>query len=205
MIEEVLAFWFGEPAKSTEDYGKKMRRWFMGGAELDVEIRRRFTALVERALAGELDDWARTVPGRLALILVIDQFARSVYRDRAEAFAGDARAAQLAVEAQALHLDRGLPVERRHFLMLPLLHAEDLALQDRFAVAMREIHDAAEPWQQPMLAMGLEQSQKYREVIARFGRFPHRNEALGRPSTPEETAFLVDWKAKMAPSGAKDL
>lgn len=92
MIEEVLAFWFGEPATTADDYGRKIRRWFMGGPALDSEIRDRFGALVERALAGELDDWTNTAHGRLALILVLDQFTRSIHRNDPKQYAGDARA-----------------------------------------------------------------------------------------------------------------
>lgn len=202
MIDEVLAFWFGEPAKTREEYATKMKRWFQGGPALDAEIRERFTKLVERGLAGELDSWAETIEGRLALILVIDQFPRSIYRDEPRGFAGDDQAQALAMEAQDQGLDKALPVERRHFLLLPLLHAEDLGRQDRFAVAIRALHEEAADFQQPVLHMAVEQSEKYRDVIAKFGRFPHRNEALGRPSTPEEQAFLVDWKAQAAP---KDL
>lgn len=205
VIDDVLAFWFGQPPTTTDEYGQQTRRWYMGGPTLDAEIREKFGPLVDRAVRGELDDWAETVRGRLALILLIDQFTRSIYRNDARMYAGDHRAQQLATEALDSGLERELRREQRNFVIMPLLHAEDLALQERAAAAMQALHDEAEPWQQPILMMGIEQSRKYRDVIARFGRFPHRNKILGRPNTPEEAAFLADWEAKQPPSGAKAL
>jgi uncharacterized protein (DUF924 family) len=204
MIEEVLGFWFGAPATTAEEYGKKVKRWYMGGAALDAEIRAQFGALVERGLAGELDDWAQTIRGRLALILVLDQFPRSVYRNDPKSYAGDDKAQRLAVEALDAGLD-GLDIEQRNFVIMPLMHAESLALQERTVVELEALHAAAPAWQKPGLQMGVEQAHKYRDIIARFGRFPHRNAVLGRTSTQEEAQFLVDWEAKMRPSGAKDL
>ncbi|HEX5058816.1 MAG TPA: DUF924 family protein [Kofleriaceae bacterium] len=205
MIDDVLAFWFGEPATTTEEYGRKIRRWYMGGPALDAEIRDRFGALVERALAGELADWTQTTRGRLALILLLDQFTRAMYRNDPKTYAGDARAQALAVEAFDRGIDRELSVEERQFLIMPLTHAENLALQERSAATMAALNADAANFQKGPLSMGLEQTRKYRDLIARFGRFPHRNKVLGRTNTPEEDAFLVDWEAKMRPSGADKL
>jgi uncharacterized protein (DUF924 family) len=205
MIDDVLAFWFGEPATTAEEHGRKMRRWFMGGPEFDAEIRERFAPLVERALAGELDDWAQTPRGRLALILLLDQFPRSIYRNDPRAFSGDTRAQALSVEAVDRGLDRELSIEERQFLTMPLLHAEKLELQERGVAAVGQIDADATGIKKQFTAMGVDQSRKYRDIIARFGRFPHRNAVLGRTSTPEEQAFLVDWDQKMAPKGADKL
>jgi uncharacterized protein (DUF924 family) len=177
----------------------------MGGPALDAEIHEKFAPLVERALAGELDDWAQTIAGRLALVLLLDQFTRSVYRNDPKSYAGDDKAQALALDALNHGLAQELPVEQRHFLIMPLLHAENIVHQERSVIEMQKLFDEAAPFQQEMLKMGLEQSRKYRDLIARFGRFPHRNAVLGRTSTKEEEAFLVDWEAKMRPSGAKDL
>ncbi len=205
MIDEVLGFWFGAPATTTEEYGQKMKRWYMGGPVLDAEIRAQFTGTVERALAGELDDWAKTLRGRLALVIALDQFPRSVYRDDPRSYAGDDRAQVLGLEALDCGLAKELPVEQRHFMIMPLMHAENVVLQERCVIEMEALFAEATDWQQAMLKMGVEQSRKYRDIIGRFGRFPHRNALLGRTSTKEEEAFLVDWQAKMAPSGAKEL
>jgi uncharacterized protein (DUF924 family) len=205
MVDEVLAFWFGERATTSEEFLRKIRRWFMGGPALDAEIRDRFASLVEQALAGELDDWSRTARGRLALILLLDQFTRSIYRDDPRMYAGDARAQALSTDALDRGMDRELPTEERHFLMMPLVHAEDLALQDRSVATVEALIADAPDCQQAALAMAIEQSRKYRDVIARFGRFPHRNAILGRTSTPEEQHFLADWEQKSRPQGTDKL
>lgn len=198
--QEVHEFWFGrEAAKEPAALRAKLSRWYQGGPALDDLIRKKFGADVEKALAGDLDAWAATPQGRIALIILLDQFPRSIFRDTARAFAGDAQAQRLALEA----LDSVLLYshEERQFLLMPLLHAEDPALQET-AVAEMEAHvEAAPPELRELYSMGVEQAKKYRDVIARFGRFPHRNAALGRASTPEEVEFLKDWAQKQAPSG----
>jgi len=205
MIEDVLELWFGKPATTTEEYGKKIRRWFMGGPALDAELRERFGSLVERAIAGELDAWATTPRGRLALIVVLDQFTRSIFRDTPRMYAGDAKAQALALDGLDRGFDEQLGFEERQFLGMPLAHAEDLALQERSVTEMNELVADAADFHKPLIAMGVEQSRKYRDLIAKFGRFPHRNKLLGRTNTPEEEAFLVDVEAKMRPAGANDL
>lgn len=199
--DEVHAFWLGEPAEEPAALRAKLQRWYESGAALDDLIRKRFGALVEQAVAGELDGWAATPRGRIALILLLDQFARSIHRDSPRAFAGDAKAQQLTMEA----LDSVLlyTPEERQFLIMPLLHAEDLALQETGVHEMEDHVDAAPEPLRPLYAMGLEQSRKYRAVIAQFGRFPHRNAALGRTSTPEEEEFLEDWAERQPPSGMR--
>ena len=150
-------------------------------------------------MRGELDSWAATPRGRIALIILIDQFTRSIYRDSPRAFAGDVRAQQLSLDGLATPY----PHEERQFLLMPLLHAEDLKLQ-QLGLDEIEKHVASAPeLLRPMFAMGLEQSRKYLDVIARFGRFPHRNAALGRTSTPEEQQFLRDWSERQPPSGMR--
>lgn len=205
MIDEVLGFWFGAGAADADAYGRQIRRWFMGGPALDAEIRARFGDLVERALAGELDGWTATPRGRLALILVLDQFTRSIYRDDPRTYAGDAKAQALAAEAYAQGVDRELGIEERHFLLMPFMHAEDLGLQERAIALVDAVAADAPSWRRPLLAMAQEQARKYRDTIARFGRFPHRNRILGRANTADEEAFLVEWEARMRPSGAADL
>jgi uncharacterized protein (DUF924 family) len=205
VIDEVLEFWFEKPATTAEAYGRKIRRWYMGGPTLDAEIRQRFASLVERALVGELDEWASTPRGRLALILLLDQFTRSIFRNDERTYAGDTKAQVLAVEAVDRGLDRDLSIEERQFLIMPLLHAENLSLQERAVAEMDRIVADAADFQKGTVSMGIEQARKYRDIIARFGRFPHRNQILGRQSTEEEKAFLVGWEEKMKPKGADTL
>ena len=202
--DDILAYWFeGAPAADAAALKRKMQRWYMGGPGLDAEIKERFGADVERALSGELDDWAGTPRGRLALVLLLDQFTRNVYRETAQAYAGDAKAQALATEAFDQGLDRDLDLEMRQFLMMPLVHAEDLTLQERACQLMAALVEEAPVELRPAYGMGIEQTRKYRDVISRFGRFPHRNGVLGRTSTPEEKAFLRDWGDKMAPSAMR--
>jgi uncharacterized protein (DUF924 family) len=198
--DDVLAYWLGVPATNADELKLQMRRWYQGGEEMDRAIAADFTHDTEQALAGALDGWAADPHGRVALILLLDQFARSLYRDTPKAYAGDPAAQRLCVEALDRGLEANLAIAERNFLIMPLLHAEELALQERGISEMDRFVAAAPPALQPIYAMGIEQSRKYRDVIARFGRFPHRNAVLGRTSTPEELDFLRDWSAKQPPT-----
>lgn len=190
-VDDVLDFWFREPAGADEV--TRVRRWFQGGPEMDAEVTRRFGRTVEAALAGELDGWARTPRGRLALVLVLDQLTRNHFRGDARTHEGDPRAQRLSLEAFEQGLDRELGYYERMFLCMPLLHAEDLEIQHRQDAIARRIVAEAPPERAKAAGMFLEQSEKYTGVVSRFGRFPHRNALLGRTSTPEEEAFLANW------------
>lgn len=179
---DVLAFWFG--AGDAVD-----PRWFNGGEAFDREIGRRFGDTIAAALAGALDGWAATRDGALALIVVLDQFTRNVHRGTPGAFAGDARALALAQRLVERGDDRDLPPLRRWFAYMPLEHAEDLAVQDR-CVALFEALLADAGAHHEALAGALDYARRHRDVVARFGRFPHRNEILARASTPAELEFL---------------
>ena len=196
-----LEFWFGEPAQDEATLRAKLRRWFTGGPDLDRLIHDRFGYLVEQALAGLLNHWACTPRRRLALIVLLDQATRNLYRGTALAFAGDGHALRLALEA----LDRGLgpeySLEERIFLHSPLVHAEDRGLLSRAVALTVRMVQAAPPALRPAYEMGLHQIRKYEAIIYRFGRFPHRNQVLGRKSTPEERAFLLDESHHQPPAG----
>jgi uncharacterized protein (DUF924 family) len=187
--EEILTFWFGGPGDGKSP-GERARLWFRGDPEVDREIRDRFGADLERAIRGELADWAGTPRGRLALIVLLDQFSRNIHRGTPGAFAQDAAARALAVEGLDAGMDATLSPAEQMFFVLPLGHAEDLALQER-GVRYCEEWAKAMPASQQALAQGaLGQARRHRDVIARFGRFPTRNEVLGRASTPEERAYV---------------
>jgi uncharacterized protein (DUF924 family) len=189
--DAVLEYWLGAPALDEPGLIAKIRRWFSGGKTVDDEIRARFGDLVPRALAGELDEWAETPRGRRALIIVIDQFTRNLARNTPAAYAGDAKALQLALEALDRNDHIGLGFEELLFLAMPLEHAESLALHDRnVALLEKFVRRAPRDWV-PIYERVLAHPRGYRDQIARFGRFPHRNAVLGRPSTPEEQAFLA--------------
>jgi uncharacterized protein (DUF924 family) len=181
-VGEVLDFWFGPP----ETRGRARAEWFRKDAHFDSEIRRRFLALHASAALGEREAWRGEPRALLALVIVLDQFSRNLYRGDARAFAQDAHALACSREAMARGDDAGLlPVERQ-FLYLPFEHSEELADQDRAVELMRSLDRFEE-------TRGLEEwAERHRVIIRRFGRFPHRNAALGRASTREETEFLKE-------------
>lgn len=171
MIEEVLSFWF-------EENGPK--QWWTRDPRFDAEIRSRFGTLHGRAVLGELHDWRDTPEGRLAEVIVLDQFSRNLYRDDARAFAADGMALALAQEAVRVGADQAVPPVERQFFYMPYQHSES-----------RQIHeDAMALFERLEEPEGLDYERRHKAIIDRFGRYPHRNEVLGRPSTDEEVAFL---------------
>ncbi|HUT47800.1 MAG TPA: DUF924 family protein [Alphaproteobacteria bacterium] len=169
---DIIDFWFAEGAEE---------KWFHPPPEFDAAIVERFSAAYEDAAAGRLAGWEATPEGALALVIMLDQFPRNMFRESAQAFAADALARAVAERAIAAGHDLAVPVERRVFFYMPFEHAEDLALQDRCCALVRERCD---------LGGYVDFADRHRAVIARFGRFPHRNTVLGRESTPEEIEYL---------------
>lgn len=184
--EEILRFWFGEPPLKPRG-----KLWWQGGEGADETIRNRFGDLVEQALDGALDHWADTPRGALALVILLDQFTRNSYRGTGKAFAGDPMARGIVDEALWAGVDRELHPLERSFFYLPLEHAESLATQDRAIAAFRDLLEEAPAEYADYLRSNLDYARQHREVIARFGRFPHRNKALGRESTEAEAAYLA--------------
>ena len=181
--QAVLDFWFLPP--DNPGYGQSRAEWFRKDEAFDARIAERFGALIDDALAGGLRAWEATPHGALARLIVLDQLTRNVHRGTPRAFAGDAQALALAQSLTEQGLDQQLPPMLRAFAYLPFEHAEDLAMQAR-AVELFQLLSQAQPGFESML----DSAQRHQEVIARFGRFPHRNAILGRPSTPQEVAFL---------------
>jgi len=178
----VLEFWFG--ARTDPRWGQERREWFRKDAAFDAQVRTRFGALIEQGLRAELDEW--TGPwGTLAHIILLDQFPRHVHRGDPRAFAGDALALALARQMVARRDDEALPATPRVFAYMPFEHAEDLAMQNE-AVRLFSALAAVDP----ASASSRDYAERHQAVIARFGRFPHRNAVLGRASTPEEVEFL---------------
>lgn len=173
-IAKVLDFWFRELAPAD---------WFNAGEALDATVRARFGVLHERAIAGGLADWAQSARGRLALVLVLDQFSRHIHRGTAKAFAADPHAQELVLDGIAAGMDEALGLSERHFFYMPLMHAEDPALQRRSIEEFTKLRD--------FLDNVLEFARSHAADIAEFGRFPYRNEALGRTSTEAEKALLA--------------
>lgn len=188
----LLDFWFGPLDADGLPDRERVARWFEGDAAFDAEIRRRFLELVEDALAGGLGAWEATPRQALALVLALDQLPRNLFRGSSRAFSGDARALVLARQVVAAGwAERLLPVERT-FLYLPFEHAEVLTEQERCCALFRELADGCAAASRPLVEAGLAYAERHRVVIERFGRFPARNAALGRPSTRAELAFLAE-------------
>jgi uncharacterized protein (DUF924 family) len=190
--EEVLSYWFPEGFidADPETRRRQAKRWMAGGPEVDKEITERFGETLEQARRGELDHWADTARGRLALIVVLDQFSRNVYRGSPLSYAQDEKALRLALEGIDLGMDRELTAPERFFFWLPLGHSEELALQER-SVSHAEEEAANVPSHRRAGAeFEVSQAKAARDVIAHFGRHPHRNEILGRESTLEELEYL---------------
>jgi len=168
---DVLHFWFDQ---STP------QQWFQKDDAFDASIRDRFAALHARAAQGELWDWRATSAGRLAEVIVLDQFSRNLHRGDALAFAHDSMALVLAQECVAQRLDAELPPERRAFIYMPFMHSESLRVQDESVRLFTALGNAN----------NLDFAHRHQVIVARFGRFPHRNQVLDRASSPQERAFL---------------
>lgn len=169
---DVLEFWWeAGPAK-----------WFAGGEAFDTLCRERFGEAIEAAKAGAFDSWLETADGCLALLLLLDQMSRNVFRGSAEAFAADPKALSIAEHALEKGFDRAFPKDARGFFYMPFEHAEDIAHQERSVDLMRRLGDK-ELYHYALIHM---------DVIRRFGRFPHRNDVLGRKTTAAEQAYLDD-------------
>jgi uncharacterized protein (DUF924 family) len=202
--EAILAFWFGEAASDPAQASARETRWFGASAEVDAQIRERFASAVEAAAQGELDGWLDAPRSALALVLLLDQFPRNLWRGTARAFAHDAKARPVAQEALARgHLRRLAPVEQA-FLLLPLQHSEDLEHQQESVRQSREIAEAAPAAWRPLLTHYLRFAEQHLELIERFGRFPHRNRALGRDPSPEEEAYLRSGGASFGQGAQPD-
>lgn len=180
----LIDFWFGRPGVPSRFEQREV--WFKVDPGFDAQCREQFGALRERAAAGDCADWTLEAEPCLALILLLDQFPRNLFRGRAQAFATDAQARDAARAALGRGFDRSLPASWRQFVHLPFEHSEDLADQEV------SVKLAAVLARDPAFAPALDYAQRHHAIIARFGRFPHRNAALGRTSTPEEDAFLKE-------------
>ena len=190
--DAVLQFWFGELDGQGLPDPAVAARWFQGGPDFDEQVRDRFGAVVEEALAGGLGGWHDSPPHLLALVIVLDQLPRNLFRGDARSYAGDPAALGLARDAvDAGWARRLLPVERS-FLYLPFEHSESTADQQRSCELFRELLDDAPPAGRALFESALAWAERHRAAIERFGRFPARNAPLGRESTAEELAYLAE-------------
>ena len=173
--QKIIDFWFKEIDS---------KRHFQKDSEFDEEIRKRFGGIHEQAAAGELWRWRETIQGRLAEIIILDQFSRNMYREQAKAFSTDGMALVLAQEALLTKEVDKLSTEQRSFLYMPFMHSESKDIH----------HIAIELFAEEGMEDSLDYEKRHRKIISKFGRYPHRNKALGRESTPEEIEFMKNHK-----------
>ena len=188
-------FWFGPLPLSAEGLNRRVRFWFGGDTarqreQRDTHIRERFGALLDRAAAGELAAWGDGPRRRLSLIILLDQFPRHMFRGDARAFAYDEQALSLTLSGMQSAADAALDVVERLFFYMPMQHAESRDAQDESVAAYRRLLDETKNEPREPFAAALRSAENHRAIIERFGRFPHRNRALDRESTAEETRWL---------------
>jgi len=171
--------------------GKLAQMWFGKSADVDREVKERFAEMVQRAQSGQMDDWKQSPRGMLALIILLDQFPRHLFRNDPRSFAGDSLALAAAQAMRTARFDLELTPAERFVAYLPLMHAEDPAVQKVSRALYRELKDTCPDALRPALSKGSEMADLHAEIIERFGRYPHRNAVLSRTSTEEETAFLA--------------
>ena len=190
-FEAVLKFWFKEQQLSAPQIDGRMEVWFGGDAVFDEEITRNFSQDVEDASVGRLNHWASNPHGRLVLILLLDQFRRNIYRNKAEAFEKDPVALKLCVEGAMEKKDQGLSPIERVFFYMPLQHAESRKVQEKSCEIYNKLADAVSPTFRETFQTVAQFAELHADIVRQFGRFPHRNTLLGRESTPEEAVYLA--------------
>lgn len=173
---EIITLWFSEPGK---------KYWYNSTPEMDEELRGKYSDLFHAAMKGELNQWQDTPEGSLALIIVLDQFPLNMYRGNAESFSGESQSREVAAAAIEQGFDNVLTEEQKSFLYLPYMHSESLADQDR----------SVELFTQAGLTEGLKWAEHHRDIVRRFGRFPHRNDMLVREGTSEEEDYMSSEQA----------
>jgi uncharacterized protein (DUF924 family) len=188
-IDEILAVWFG---KGDVPSAEVRAQWWKKDPHFDALLRERFGALLDRGTRGELDGWANDAHGALALVILLDQFSRNIHRGTPRAFAADERALTTAKRAVQRGFDAVLPVYHRVFLYMPWMHSEDLDAQKECVRLFEKLAREVPPEVKPTVLGNVDFAKRHLEIVERFGRFPHRNVILGRSTTPEEEAFLLE-------------
>lgn len=189
-IDEICVFWLGESLSGPEAAYARRDWWYKGGPDVDNEIRSRFGGFVEQACEGRLADWQSTANGSFALVLLLDQFTRNIYRNTPDAYAGDAIAFSVMLHAIESGLDESLHQVARIWTYHPFHHSEEIDEQDRgLRMLNKLVGEVPEAWH-PYVNRSIWGWTRHRNIVAQFGRFPHRNKVLGRETTAEEAEFL---------------
>lgn len=185
-------FWFGAPGTPEARLTARLPLWFLKDGEADAAARREFAAWLDEYRSGQLESWRETPRGTLTLVVLLDQIPRNAFRGRPESFGYDADALSAALEAIARDWDRELSTLERLFLYLPVEHSEEPAMQRLSVAKFEALHESAPAELGEFTRLVLEYAHQHEKVITRFGRYPHRNDILGRPSTEAERAFLLE-------------
>ncbi len=193
--EDVVTFWFGDDPEAPL---ARQDQWWTPSDEFDAEVERRFAPTLRAADAGRLDHWREAPVSVLALVLVFDQFPRNIFRGSARAFAWDERALETTDHAIAEGLDEELSLVHRWFLYLPLMHAESIERQEQSVAIFEELRQEASQGSDVRAALdgAVEFAREHRDIVESYGRFPYRNQALGRESTDEEREYLEEGGAR---------
>jgi uncharacterized protein (DUF924 family) len=189
-IRSIHDFWFGSLGDDDSYSESLFGRWFQSGDEIDDQIRRDFGELVEAAGSGELAGWRESAEGALALVILLDQFTRNIFRGTGDMYKFDARAREIAEEAVTAGFDCLLHPVKAAFFYFPFEHAEDLEAQDKSVTLFRMLPRRVAEEHRGQYHGFIDYAIAHRDIVARFGRFPHRNELLGRETTPGEARFL---------------
>lgn len=184
----VLDYWLGDAALSPEHAKRRKKLWYRSNPDTDNEIRTNFSALYEQGIRGDLSEWRKTADGSLALVILLDQFSRHLHRAEPGAFAQDRLALEIAESCP--HPD-SLPLIAQAFLYHPYQHSEQLDVQKRSLKLFKALAETCDLLWQPMMENFYHHAKEHHDIVARFGRFPHRNKILGRDNTEEELAYLA--------------
>jgi len=190
-IDSILAFWFKERDLSAPQIDNRMDVWFSEDPVLDAEIEKEFADDVQRASEGAIDHWAHQPRGRLALILLLDQFRRNIYRNTAKAFEMDRAALKLCVEGAMEKQDRELTPIQKVFFYMPLQHAESRKVQAKSVQIYHRLAETVSATYRETFMTVAQFAELHKDIIDQFGRFPHRNKLLNRKNTPEEDGYLA--------------
>ncbi len=191
LIDSVLSTWFKDNETGRMDLPQK-QRWFMGGKTLDELLSARFGQTVQKAQAGEFDHWLEDIRGAMAYVILLDQFSRNIYRGAAQAFAGDARALSISQHVLSCADYASLPLTNKVFLFMPFEHDENSASQQTSVALFTDLRDQAPPSLARFAQATLDSAIEHKAIIDQFGRYPHRNATLGRPSTAAEISWLSE-------------
>lgn len=190
-IDEILSFWFKEQELSAPQIDRRMDIWFGENPDFDDEVEAKFSDDVAGASTGKLDHWAEDPRGRLALIILIDQFRRNIYRNTEKAFSRDRLALKLCVEGAMEKKDKSLTPIQKVFFYMPLQHTESRKVQTKSAELYSRLAESVSPTYRETFLTVAQFAELHKDIIDQFGRFPHRNALLGRANTPEEDEYLA--------------